>query len=187
MNGIPTIHRSKGPTMTAATPVVQPPAGTYRIDPSTSTITFTTRHMFGIAAVKGSFDLRAGEITVAEPVTASEVAAAAAADSFTTGNPKRDKHVRSVDFLHADTHPDISFRSTGLVHDGASWVLRGIITARGNTAPAELTIIEASTNPNGLTVRATGKVDRYAHNISKLKGMAARYLTLNITAHADRV
>jgi polyisoprenoid-binding protein YceI len=174
--------------MTAATPTVQPPAaGTYRIDPSTSTITFTTRHMFGTAAVKGSFDLRASEITVAEPVTASHVAATAAADSFTTGNPKRDKHVRSVDFLHADTHPDISFRSTGLVHDGASWLLHGTITARGNTAPVELTIIEASTNPTGLTVKATGKVDRYAHNITKLKGMAARYLTLTIAAHAERV
>jgi len=33
-------------------------------------------------------------------------------------------------------------------------------------------------------VRATGKVDPYAHNITKLKGMAARYLT--IAAHADR-
>ncbi len=174
--------------MSASTSAVQPPAaGTYRIDPSTSTIAFTTRHLFGTGAVKGSFDLSAGEIIVAEPITASEVAATAAADSFTTGNPKRDNHVRSVDFLQADTHPDISFRSTGLVHDGAGWVLRGTITARGNTAPVELTIIEASTNPTRLTVRTTGKVDRYAHNITKLKGMAARYLTLTIAAHADRV
>ena len=63
MNGVATGHRSKGPTMTAATPAVQPPAaGTYRIDPSTSTIAFTTRHLSGTAAVKGSLDLRAGEI-----------------------------------------------------------------------------------------------------------------------------
>jgi len=34
---------------------------------------------------------------------------------------------------------------------------------------------------------ATGKVDRYAHDITKLKGMAARYLTLNITARAGRI
>lgn len=58
---------------------------------------------------------------------------------------------------------------------------------RGNTAPVELTIIEVSSHPTGLTVRATGKVDRYAHNINKMKGMAARYLTLTIAAHADRV
>jgi len=76
--------------MSAATSAVQPPAaGTYRIDPSTSTIAFTTRHLFGTGAVKGSFDLSAGEIIVAEPITASEVAATAAADSFTTGNGLR--------------------------------------------------------------------------------------------------
>jgi len=121
-------------------------------------VAFTTRHMFGTAAVKGSFDLRARELTVAEPITASHVAATAAADSFATATPKRDKHVRSVDFLHADTHPDISFRSTGLVHDGASWILHGTITARGNTAPVELTLTRATTDPTGLTVRATGKL-----------------------------
>ena len=71
--------------------------------------------------------------------------------------------------------------------DPASWLLRGTITARGNTTPVELTIIEASTNPSGLPLRATGKVDRYAHDITKLKGMAARYLTLNITARAGRI
>ena len=99
-----------------ATPVVQPPAaGTYRIDPSMSAIAFTTRHMFGTGAVKGSFDLSSGEIIVAEPVTASHVVATAPANSFTTGNPKRDKHVRSADFLQSDTHPVISFRSSELV------------------------------------------------------------------------
>jgi len=174
--------------MTDTTSAVQPPAvGTYRIDPSTSTITFTTRHLFGTGAVKGRFDLNPGDIIVAEPITASQVNATARTDSFTTGNPKRDKHVTSADFLHAEAHPEISFRSTELVRDGASWLLRGTITARGNTAPVELSIIEATTDPTGLTVRATGKVDRYAHDITKLKGMAARYLTLNIFAHADRV
>jgi len=174
--------------MTDASSAVQSPAaGPYRIDPSTSTIAFTTRHMFGLGAVKGRFDLNSGDIIVAEPITASQVNATASAKSFTTGNPKRDKHVKSADFLHAETHPDITFRSTELVRDGASWLLSGTITARGNTAPVELSIIEATTDPTGLTMRATGKVDRYAHDITKLKGMAARYLTLNISAHADRV
>ncbi len=82
--------------MTDVTSAVQLPAvGTYRIDPSTSTITFTTRHLFGTGAVKGRFDLNPGDIIVAEPITASQVNATARTDSFTTGNPKRDKHVTS--------------------------------------------------------------------------------------------
>lgn len=174
--------------MTDATSAVQPPGvGSYRIDPSTSTITFTTRHMFGAQAVKGSFDLNSGEITVAEPITASQVVASASANSFTTGNPRRDKHVKSADFLQAETHPEISFRSSEVVRDGTSWLLRGTITARGNSAPVELTVIEATTDPTGVSLRATGKVDRYAHDITKLKGMVARCLTLSISAHADPV
>ena len=88
--GTPNQPPIEGPTMTDATSTVQqPPAvGTYRIDPSTSTITFTTRHMFGTGAVKGSFDLNSGEIIVAEPITASQVNASASAKSFTTGNPQ---------------------------------------------------------------------------------------------------
>lgn len=141
--------------MSAATPAVQPPQQV-----PTALPLDIDDHVYHPTHVRpgsrqGQLRPAARRITVAEPVTVYWVAATAAADSFTTGNPKRDKHPRSVDFLQADTHPDISFRSTGLIQDGASWVLRGTITARGNTAPVELTIIEASTNPTGRTVRAT--------------------------------
>ena len=44
-----------------------PAAGTYRIDPAASSLTFATRHMFGLGAVKGSFRLVSGEITIADP------------------------------------------------------------------------------------------------------------------------
>jgi len=71
--------------------------------------------------------------------------------------------------------------------DPASWLLRGTITARGNTAPVELTIIEASTNPSGLPPEGHRQGRPLRHDITKLKGMAARYLTLNITARAGRI
>ena len=171
----------------AATAVQLPGTGTYRLDPTASQVSFTTRHMFGMGAVKGNFALVSGEISVAEPITASTVTAAASSRSFTTGHAKRDAQVRSDKFLHADAHPQIVFRSTGLSQDGGRWVLRGELTARGGTAPVELTIVEAVTDPAGLTVRATGTVDRYAHGITKMKGMAGRYLHLQITARADRV
>jgi len=42
-------------------------------------IAFTNRHPFGTAGGKGSIDLSAGDITVVEQVSASEVAPSAAA------------------------------------------------------------------------------------------------------------
>jgi len=170
-----------------ATAVVQiPAAGTYRLDPAASSVTFTTRHMFGLGGVKGSFGLVSGEITISDPATSSTTSAVIDAASFATGSAARDKDVKSANFLHVQAHPQITFRSTELARDGDRWLLRGQITARGNTAPAELRVTEARTDEDGLLLRAAGRVDRYAHGITKKKGMAGRYLDLDITARATR-
>lgn len=72
-----------------------PPAGTYEVDPARSSLTFTTRHMFGLGKVTGTFQLESGTVTVAEPVTRSTAQAVVEAGSFRTGTPRRDDHVRS--------------------------------------------------------------------------------------------
>jgi polyisoprenoid-binding protein YceI len=111
-----------------------PAVGTYQLDPAASTVKFATRHLLGLAAVKGTFRLISGQITIADPVTSSTASAVIDAASFATGNPRRDQDVKSARLLHVIDHPQITFRSTELVQDGAAWRLRGQITARG-TAP----------------------------------------------------
>jgi polyisoprenoid-binding protein YceI len=172
---------------TTTTTVRVPPSGTYRVDPVTSTVHFTTRHLFGLARVKGSFAVVSGEVIIAQPALASTATAVIDAASFVTGNTRRDNDVKSATFLAVASHPRITFRSTELARDGATWRLRGHITARGTTAPVELTVVEATTTGQSLVLRATAKVDRYAHGISKVKGMAGRYLNLEITAFATRL
>ncbi len=174
-------------TSTTSTAVHVPATGTYRINAAHSTIGFSTKHMFGTGTVTGSFGISSGVITVADAVTDSTVTAAAAAQSFDSANPKRDAQVKSRGFLNADAHPQILFRSTDIVHPVDQWILRGEITVRGNTAPVELTVIESEADAAGLTLRATGRVDRYAHGITKMKGMAGRYLNLDIAVSASRV
>jgi polyisoprenoid-binding protein YceI len=163
-----------------------PPAGTYRLDPDASSIGFATRHMFGLAGVTGSFRLISGEITIADPVTSSTASAAIDAASFHTGGAARDKDVKSANFLHVGEHPQITFTSSQLVQDGDRWVLHGQITARGNSAPAEVVITEARADGDGLLIKAAVRVDRYAHGLTKKKGLAGRHLDLNITARASR-
>lgn len=96
----------------------------------------------------------------------------------------RDGQVKSAKFLDAEAYPEIRFTSTELVRDGDRWLVRGKITVRGTSAPVELTVVESSAVTTGLTLRATGKVDRYAHGITKMKGMAGRYLTLETNARS---
>jgi polyisoprenoid-binding protein YceI len=163
-----------------------PAAGTYRLDPAASSITFATRHMFGLAGVHGSFRLISGEITITDPVTSSTASAVIDATSFHTGSAARDKDVKSANFLHIGEHPQITFTSDDLVQEGDRWVLRGQITVRGRSTPAELAITEAQAGEDGLVIKATTRVDRYAHGLTKKKGLAGRHLDLEITGRATR-
>jgi polyisoprenoid-binding protein YceI len=174
-------------TRPTATRVDVPALGRYRIDPERSTIAVRAKHLFGLGTVHAAFTLRSGAIVVTDPVTTSTAHAVLDAASFTSGNAARDKKVRSKALLHVDQHPDIRFSadSASLTSDG-TWTVHGAVTARGGSAPVELTVTEATAHGETLTVVATATVDRYAHGITAVKGLAGRYLEVNLTATAHR-
>lgn len=163
-----------------------PPAGTYDVDPSRSSIRFTTRHFFGLGSVSGSFAVHSARVRIADPVTESAVTATVLAASFTTGNEGRDKKVRSSTFLDAASHPEISFRSTSFRETDGGLVLDGALTVRGHTSPIECAVTRAETIGKSLVLVATTRIDRYAHGISAMRGMASRYLDLEVKATAIR-
>jgi polyisoprenoid-binding protein YceI len=166
---------------------VTPEPGQYAIDVPRSRITFTTRHLFGLGTVRGSFGLRSGTVFLAEPLTGSRVDAVADAASFDTGNRSRDRQVLSKTLLDVTTYPDIAFTSTGAEQDRTgAWSLHGTLTAHGVEAPVTFTIADARIEGDEITVQATATVDRYTHGVTKLKGMAARHLQLTATIRAHR-
>lgn len=164
-----------------------PSPGTYRLDPAATTIAFTARHMFGLHGVSGAFALDSGTITVPDPVVGSSVEVAVAAASFTSGNAMRDKKVTSPQFLDADAHDQITFTSTELVHSDGNWTLKGTLAAAGSPAPVDLAVVDLRSGDSSIDVHATAEVDRYAHGITKMKGMAGRMISLDITARATRI
>lgn len=170
--------------MTAPAETVEIPAvGAYRIEPGESTITFATRHMFGLAPVHGSFALREGVVHVGHPAETSSVRATVSTASFDTGLAARDNTVRSKQYLDAEKHPDITFTANGVVHDGG-WVLRGTLTVRGRTEPLDVRVDEVRVMDARLRVRASAEVDRYAWGITAMRGMTGRRLrfTLSLVA-----
>ena len=169
------------PSLAMAVPV----PGTYLVDPARSTVTFSMRHMFGLGGVSGSFQVRSGSITIADPPAGSSVRGEVDAASFRTGNKVRDRQVISGTFLDAGSFPVISFRSTSLRRADPGWILAGELTARGAKAPAEFTITHVGTTRDGdLTVSAEGSVDRYQHRITAMKGMAGRRLRIRLAVTA---
>ena len=171
---------------TAQSVETTPHAGTYTIDPQVSQIRFTTKHLFGTGKVEGTFSDASGTIVIADPVSESTLVASAAAGSFKTSDRRRDEKVKSAKLLHADKHPRIMFKSTGVAQEGGVWRLEGELTAAGGTAPVHLTITKLVAEPSGLVISAEGTVDRYAHGITAMKGMAARRLQVTLNARASR-
>jgi polyisoprenoid-binding protein YceI len=110
------------------------------------------------------------------------------AASFDTGNLRRDTDVRSAKYLDVTAYPEITFDSEQVrLHEGR-WMAVGTVTAHGVAAPADLTLEELRHSDDGeLIVRASAKIDRYAHKVTAGKGLAARWLTVEITASAGSV
>lgn len=177
---------SIGPSNTAPSSGDIPAAGDYRIDPESSTVAFTTRHLFGLAAVHGSFHLYDGQIHIADPVRESWTRATISAASVQTGNPSRNASVRSPRLLATAAHPDVTFSSTRLDQIDGHWVLGGDLSVRGVIRPILVHIDDVHTAEARIRLHATTRVDRHAFEITKYRGVAARHLTLRLDIIADR-
>src|SRR6267378_2479879 len=171
---------------TTSTAVQAPPAGRYAIDPAGSSLTFATKHMFGLGKVRGRLKVTRGVITIADPPEDSRVEAEVSAASFSTRNLMRDPQVRSRLFLDVRHHPAISFRSGSIRQHREAWSVTGVLTVKGHTTPVELILADVLAEGAAIVFRAGCTVDRYAHGITMMPGLAARRLSVQITARATR-
>ena len=112
-------------------------AGTWSIDPVHSEVSFVVRHMM-VSKVRGRFDKFEGTIVTAEDPLQSSVNATVDLSSVNTGEPNRDNHIRSADFFEVESHPTMTFHSTGVRRDGGDFLLDGDLTIRGTTKPVTL-------------------------------------------------
>lgn len=161
-------------TTDRADTTASPRLGRYEIDARASTVTFTTRHVFGLLPVRGTFAIRAGTINIAEPVTDSTACAEIDAASFHTGNPLRDRVVRSAQYLDTDRHPVMTFTSSSW--DGRT--LAGTLTVCDASGPVALNVDESSVRSDMFTAHATTRIDRTQFGVTAGRGMTGRYLTI---------
>jgi polyisoprenoid-binding protein YceI len=116
-------------------------AQSWKIDPTHSAIHFTVRHMV-FAKVRGSFGSWSAELTLdPDDLSRSELTVEIDAASIDTAVADRDTHLRSGDFLDAERHPKLSFRSTGIEKSSDTELrLTGDLTIRGTTRPVTLEV-----------------------------------------------
>jgi len=148
-----------------------PAPGTWEIDAVHSNVSFVVRHLM-VSKVRGKFGKFSGTIQVAEQPEDSKVQASIDAASIDTGDPNRDAHVRSADFLDVENHPTITFSASGPIRKrGSDFTLTGDLTVRGTTKPVTLDAeyLGVVTHPQMGTrmgLSATGEINKDDFGVS---------------------
>jgi len=105
----------------------------WQIDQSHSNIEFKVRHLM-ISNVKGEFKkFDANVYTTAKDFTTAQIDLSIDAESITTGDEKRDEHLKSADFLDVQNHKQITFTasSIGPADTNGNHKLWGELTIKG--------------------------------------------------------
>jgi polyisoprenoid-binding protein YceI len=130
----------------------------YVISPEKSQFQFRAYSVF--AKPLGTFRRFSGDIlTDADNVGASRVRFVIEADSIDTDNAKRDKHLRSEDFLFAEHYPAITFTSTAITQDAAVYQVQGDLEIRGVTRRTTIPVT-VETRQDSLVVRGEIQLNR---------------------------
>ena len=159
-----------------------PRLGRYEIDTVGSTVRFRTRHLFGLAPVRGEFAIRTGTVDVTEPLAHSRISVEIDAASFHTGNKQRDSHVRSARFLDARKYPVMTFASDRI--EGAA--AAGSLTVRDVARPVRLSIEPSAVSTREFTARVTARIDRTDFGVTASRGLAGRYLDMTMEIRCVR-
>lgn len=114
-------------------------AASYSIDPDHTYPHFRISHL-GFSTMHGRFNKSEGKMTFDESKGTGSVEITIDANSVDTAHEKRDKHLRSPDFLNTAEFPTITFKSSkASIKDGKGTV-DGNLTMMGVSKPVTLTV-----------------------------------------------
>lgn len=116
----------------------------WQIDAAHTQVGFEVSHMM-FAKVRGRFEAIEGALQLASDpdLAASRASVTIGTASIDTGQPQRDEHLRSADFLDAERFPEIRFESLSAERRGAgNLVVRGSLMLHGVTRDVVLEVTE---------------------------------------------
>ncbi|HYM95059.1 MAG TPA: YceI family protein [Chitinophagaceae bacterium] len=112
----------------------------WKFDKAHSQIQFRVKHLM-ITTISGGFsDFDVAVETEEEDFMTAKVSFTANTASVSTGNPERDKHIKSPDFFDVQNYPQIKFVATKYekLDDKGNYKLYGDLTIRSVTKNIEL-------------------------------------------------
>lgn len=110
------------------------PTGTWQADQLHSSVRIEVQHM-GVSTFGAAFkDFDASLVSGPDGLT---LEGSARVESFDVQDDQLRPHVLSPEFLDAERHPELRFRTTTFRQDGAELIAEGELTIKGNTRPVE--------------------------------------------------
>ena len=152
-------------------------SSTWTIDSAHSGVEFQIKHL-GVSTVRGSFSGVTGTLVWNEKdVSQAHVEAIVDAKTVSTGQEKRDEHLKSPDFFDVAKYPTLTFKSTS-VKRSADHKLQiiGDLTLGGQTKPVTLDVDGPATPQKGMQGKlvsgfsATGTIKRKDFNFGQKYG-----------------
>jgi polyisoprenoid-binding protein YceI len=165
----------------------------WKIDATHTAVAFSVRNFF-FFKVRGGLENVAGAVVLdEEDIRHSTVAATIKGASITTGNIRRDAHLRAADFLDVERYPDILFKSIRVEAgtDRDTFNVVGELTIRDKSREITLSAnaVDRSCSPQGEEVvyyTAMTQLDRFDFGITYLRGVIGRKLEIVINVQATK-
>jgi polyisoprenoid-binding protein YceI len=143
--------------------------GSWKLDPARSTVALSQKNFWGLATVRGAITSVSGAGDVREDGTATG-SVTLDATSISTGNPKRDEHLRSADFFECSEHPTFVFTVSkaatkeagepGKPGEAAAARIEGELTIRGVSKPHTIDAEVSRGDDGSVALNAEFQVER---------------------------
>lgn len=116
------------------------PIRIWNAGPPDSEIRFSLRHLLFTQMIGRATRWKAVAAIDLDDPTRSWVDVVVDAASFETGDPERDEHIRSIEFLDTGSHPEIRYHSREVTTppEGNRWIVKGDLTIRQVTLPVTI-------------------------------------------------
>lgn len=166
---------------------------TYKVDAAHSSVLFHIKHM-GMGISYGRFNQFEGSVTHDDNLSGMTFDLKVNAGSIDTASERRDKHLRSPDFLNANQFANVTFKSKKVERSSDKHLkVTGDFTMLGVTKEVVFDVEEtgAGDHPRGGKIRAyhaTGVIKRsqYGMNYGLDNGALGDEITLIISLEATK-
>jgi len=162
-------------TESASTAVLAAPAtaaGTWQLDPESTTIEFHTKAMWGMRSVKGTFGAVSGTGVLGDQGAISGDLVVDAT-SIDTKNKRRDKHLRGADFFDVSKYPTLTFTASEVTpSDDGALKIKGALRIKDQSQTIEFVATPTYPTPDRVTLNGEATIDRSKWGMSWKMGGA---------------